>query len=57
MVDFGIDPYTTQYATSPLENYPLVPGAADPNELWTVNNAETTSARRCCRSIRPSRRR
>jgi penicillin-binding protein 1A len=44
MVDFGIDPYTTQYATSPLENYPLVPGATDPNELWTVNNAETTSA-------------
>ena len=44
MVDFGIDPYTTQYATSPLENYPLVPGATDPNELWTVNNAETTTA-------------
>jgi penicillin-binding protein 1A len=44
MVDFGIDPYTTQYATSPLQNYPLVPGATDPNELWTVNNAEQTSA-------------
>ena len=44
MVDFGIDPYTTQYATSPLENYPLIPGATDPNQLWTVNNAESASA-------------
>jgi membrane peptidoglycan carboxypeptidase len=44
MVDFGIDPYTTQYATAPLANYPLVPGATDPNELWTVNNAESASA-------------
>jgi len=44
MVDFGIDPYTTMYATSPLQNYPLVPGATDPNELWTVNNAESASA-------------
>ncbi len=44
MVDFGIDPYTTQYATSPLENYPLIPGATDPNELWTVNNAESASS-------------
>jgi penicillin-binding protein 1A len=44
MVDFGIDPYTTRYATAPLHDYPLVPGATDPNELWTVNNAESTSA-------------
>jgi len=44
MVDFGIDPYTTMYATSPLENYPLIPGATDPNQLWTVNNAEQTSS-------------
>jgi membrane peptidoglycan carboxypeptidase len=44
MVDFGIDPYTTTYSTQPLQNYPLIPGATDPNELWTVNNAESASA-------------
>jgi penicillin-binding protein 1A len=44
MVDFGIDPYTTTYSTQPLENYPLIPGATDPNELWTVNNAEQTAS-------------
>jgi len=44
MVDFGVDPYTTMYSTAPLENYPLVPGATDPNELWTVNNAESASS-------------
>ncbi len=44
MVDFGIDPYTTIYSTAPLDNYPLIPGATDPNELWTVNNAEQTAS-------------
>ena len=44
MVDFGIDPYTTQYATTPLDNYPLTPNPVGPNDYWTVNNAETTSA-------------
>jgi penicillin-binding protein 1A len=44
MVDFGIDPYTTTYSTQPLVNYPLIPGATDPNELWTVNNAESASS-------------
>ena len=44
MVDFGIDPYTTQYATSPLHDYPISPNPVGPNDFWTVNNAESTSA-------------
>jgi membrane peptidoglycan carboxypeptidase len=44
MVDFGIDPYTTVYATSPLQDYPISPNPVGPNDFWTVNNAESTSA-------------
>ena len=44
MVDFGIDPYTTQYATSPLQDYPISPNPVGPNDFWTVNNAESTTA-------------
>jgi membrane peptidoglycan carboxypeptidase len=44
MVDFGINPYTTQYSTAPLEDYPLIPNATDPSQFWTVANAEQTSS-------------
>jgi membrane peptidoglycan carboxypeptidase len=44
MVDFGIDPYTTMYSTQELHDYPLIPGATDPNQLWTVANAESASS-------------
>jgi len=44
MVDFGIDPYTTQYATSPLQDYPISPNPVGPNDYWTVANAESASA-------------
>jgi penicillin-binding protein 1A len=44
MVDDGIDPNTTMYATSPLEDYPIVPFPAAPNDYWTVQNAEPASS-------------
>jgi membrane peptidoglycan carboxypeptidase len=44
MVDDGIDPNTTLYATSPLENYPIVPFPSAPNDYWTVQNAEPASS-------------
>jgi penicillin-binding protein 1A len=44
MVDFGIDPYTTQYATSELRDYPISPNPVGPNDFWTVANAESASS-------------
>ncbi len=44
MVDDHIDPNTTQYATTPLVNYPLFPGASAPDDFWTVQNAEPASS-------------
>ena len=44
MVDFGIDPYTTQYATSELHDYPISPNPVGPNDYWTVANAESASS-------------
>jgi membrane peptidoglycan carboxypeptidase len=44
MVDDGIDPNTTMYATSPLDNYPIVPFPSAPNDYWTVQNAEPASS-------------
>jgi membrane peptidoglycan carboxypeptidase len=44
MVDDHIDPNTTQYATTPLTNYPLFPGASAPDDFWTVQNAEPASS-------------
>ena len=44
MVDDHIDPNTTRYATTPLTNYPLFPGASAPDDFWTVQNAEPASS-------------
>jgi penicillin-binding protein 1A len=46
MVDDHIDPNTTRYSTAPLNNYPIVPfpTPGDPNDYWTVQNAESASA-------------
>jgi membrane peptidoglycan carboxypeptidase len=44
MVDDHIDPNITDYATTPLVNYPLFVGASAPNDFWTVENAEPASS-------------
>ncbi len=44
MVDDHIDPNNTKYATTPLTNYPLFPGASAPDDFWTVQNAEPASS-------------
>jgi penicillin-binding protein 1A len=44
MVDDHIDPNNTRYATTPLTNYPLFPGASAPDDFWTVQNAEPASS-------------
>jgi membrane peptidoglycan carboxypeptidase len=45
MVDDHIDPETTDYATAPLVNQPIVPypTPGNANDYWTVQNAEPAS--------------
>jgi penicillin-binding protein 1A len=45
MIDDHIDPETTDYSTAPLENQPIVPypTPGNPNDYWTVQNAEPAS--------------